>query len=456
MTVPGRQYGSISFIVGLESQDPQVRQQAEAKWRSHAARAGHKRRVRKHAPDTSIASKTSTLRPSSPVENSIPSQIEIPQIFGSDQNSLPKLYRCPSLFHMPESADLLQFWLMKAAPFLVRGRPSHRGVLSVLVPSASLSSGIVSHIMMSHALTHQALIQAPSAQRTDLDQKALAHYTAAISAMRTFEATTVEKLLTSCLGWTIEGLQGNLDRSKVHLDGLQALVEIGEQDFEIRQQFKPFLAHAKAVHAAVWERLGPYFASSLHTEGRDVADNWIYNSDSTRRIEQSYTWIISHISASRSRQSVSAIQPEDKIHDGIGEWLQSYVELRSSWQAGSMKGKPEDILRLLNDVVTTLLPHDVVADVAPVDIDSPERVLATVESCFNPMLQGSLVDYIQLLGTLRVVLDLSLELWPTEPWRTCIQSLLRAVDVCEKSCLPGTQQALPTRRKAPKKRVGKV
>ncbi|KAJ9611643.1 hypothetical protein H2200_004827 [Cladophialophora chaetospira] len=44
MAVP-RDHAPISFVVGLKSQDAQVRKQAENTWRSHAARAGHKRRA---------------------------------------------------------------------------------------------------------------------------------------------------------------------------------------------------------------------------------------------------------------------------------------------------------------------------------------------------------------------------------------------------------------------------
>ena len=172
------------------------------------------------------------------------------------------------------------------------------------------------------------------------------------------------------------------------------------------------------------------------------------------RSEQSYAWIISHISASRSRSSVSSSHPEAKIHDGIGEWLQSYVEQRSCHQIDSPQDKSE-LLRLLNDTVATLLPHDVVANIGPLDIDSPERVLTIVESCFNPITQTSFVDYVELLGTLRVVLDLSLEIWPTEPWKSCIQSLLRAVDVCERSCFAGRQETLPDRGDGSKRRAKK-
>lgn len=80
--------------------------------------------------------------------------------------------------------------------------------------------------------------------------------------------------------------------------------------------------------------------------------------------------------------------------------------------------------------------------------DPQVRQLAEATVDGDPMLQTSWVDCIQLLGTLRVVLDLSLELRSTEPWQSCIRSLLRAVDVCGESCLSGRQEALPTRKKA--------
>jgi hypothetical protein len=121
------------------------------------------------------------------------------------------------------------------------------------------------------------------------------------------------------------------------------------------------------------------------------------------------------------------------------------VEQRTLEQVNSKDRTRENLLRLVNDLIATLLPHTVVADVGWIDIHHPERLLTAAESCFDPMLQTSWVDYVQLLGTLRVVLGLSLKVWAEEPWQSCIKSLLRAFSAWERSCLVEGQESLIVR-----------
>jgi hypothetical protein len=461
------QHDTISFIARVDAHDPAPRRSSKVNWRSHTARVGHQRRLHAEA----VKARARRQQEGGPSSSSFLPCYK-PNRWGPDcdwagedseldalaqhtltcygsASSIPvKLFRRPSFFQQPETADNLQFWLTKAAPFLVRGHPSRRGVLSVLVPSISLSSGIVNHIMSAHALTHRSLIQTHPSERSPLVRRALFHYIAALSGINSDRATLVERLLTSCLGWTIEGLQGNLNQSLVHLNGLQALVDKVDKEVAIRQQFRPFLEHAQAVNTALLRRL--HLRPDLQTPGPfdDKDLNQATNSETLLRTETSYIWIVSHISTSRSRRSTSADHPEAKIHDGIGEYLQVCVAQyrRRDLLAVNDKETPESLLRGLNDIVSTLLPHEIVGSVKLFDLDSPERVFTTVEKCFNPLLQTSFADYLDLLGTLRVVLDLSAEIWPGQPWRACIESLARAVDICERSCLAGRKD--PTAMKS--------
>jgi len=451
-----RRCDSIIFVSVFGSEDARAGKVPQGNWRSHAAVAGHvnsRDRVRKpfaiahkakhnasppdpdesgHLNSEPSKAQLATVKDVVSRTQRIYSRFEVPQTSQSRQSCPLILRPGPSLFDNSESANLLQYWMVKAAPFIVRGQCTHLYALSVLVPSISLSSKMVNHIMMAHALTHRARVRAPSEQQTDLDCKALEHYTIAISAMRKPDAEAVEKLLTAYLGWTIEGLQGNLDSSQVHLNGMQALIESGKEDVDIKQRFKPLLAHAKAVQAVMVERLRAAF--KIPAERQTMSEGRLYVSGRGYRTGRSYVWIVSYISTSRSRRP-TVTQREATINDGIGEWLQVFIRQDSLWRSGQRD--PERALRVLNDFVATLLPHDVVAEYKAVDTDNPELVLSTVENCFNPMSQTSWTEYVQLLGTLKILLELGLEVWPAEPWRACFHSMLRAVDVCKRSCSIG-------------------
>jgi hypothetical protein len=452
------QYDSISFIARVDLQDPIPRRTSKVNWRSHTARVGHQRRLNAEAVKArarrqqgSALGSSSSLpccesntcdpdRSCTGDDSELDTLVKHTLTYHGSGPFVPlKLFRRPSFFQHPGTADHLQFWLTKAAPFLVRGQPSQRGVLSVLVPSLSLSSGIVNHIMSAHALTHRSLIQPQSNERPAFARQALAHYTAALSGVTNGNATVVERLLTSCLSWTIEGLQGNLNQSQVHLDGLQALIENEIGDVAIRQQFRPFLEHARAVNTTLLRRL--HFRHDLCPPGpfNDSGFEQAVDLTALLRTGTSYIWIVSHISTSRFRRSTSADHPEAKIHDGIGEYLQNCVaQYRRRDPTTNLNIETsERLLHSLNDIVSTLFPHEIVGGMKPFDLDCPEQVFITVEKCFNPLLQTSFADYVDLLNTLRVVLDLSGEIWPGQPWRACVESLVRAVDICERSCLAG-------------------
>jgi hypothetical protein len=225
------------------------------------------------------------------------------------QAGILALSRSPSLFDRLRSADLLQFWLVMAARFLIRGGPTHRDVLATLVPYMSLSLSLLNRIMMAPSLTHWSLTQAHSAHRTENERLALVHYTAAISAMNTEEATTIEKLVAASLDWTIEGLQGNLSPGRIRLDGLHVLVEDGDEaDLKVRKRFRPFLDHARAVNDGLWAKV--HFTSNINAREDDVSEIGVGRDLDSRRTERSYAWIISHIVASRSRLPHSATHPE--------------------------------------------------------------------------------------------------------------------------------------------------
>ncbi len=412
----------IRFVPGFQPQDARARELVQAEIRSHAAKVGHKKLRQKHQISNSTPSRTRM----GGLE--ICSKNLVRRDGGTQQmcSESSPLWRPPALFQSPESARLLQFWLTKAAPFMTRGRYDHHGVLDVLVPQHVCQSVIVNQAMMAHALTHWTLIQTPSERRAEGGRQALWHYTAAITEMRRNGATPLEKLLVSYLGWTIEGLQGNMARSQIHLKGLKALVYcLGKEDEDVRQGFEPLLLNAEAVQSMVTKR-----AQSDQSFGRR---GQVISSDQRRHMVrlsgagQTIRWIFCYILVSR----LAATKPEAKIHDGVGTWLESQVMQHPLWQKGTTQASTEDILQMFADAVATLLPHHAVADLDPADADHPEVMIGKVENCLDSIIQTSCGDDAELIRTLRLIVDLCMKIWTTEPWKSHMQGLARAVDFLE-------------------------
>ena len=312
---------------------------------------------------------------------------------------------------------------------MTRGRYDHRD-LELLVSQHVCQSVIVNEAMMADALTHWTLIQAPSERRAEGGRKALRYYTTAIAEMTRNGATPVEKLLVSYLGWTIEGLQGNMERSQIHLKGLKALVcSLREEDKEARQGFEPLLMKAEAVQSMVAKR-----AQSDQNSGRR---GQVVSRGQRRLMErlietgQTVRWIFCYILVSR----LTATKPEAKIHDGVGTWLESQVMQHPLWQMSTAQTSTDDIHQMFTDAVATILPHHVVADLGLTDADRPDIMIQKVIKCLESTIQTSCGDDADLIRTLRLIVDLCLKLWSTGSWKSQMQGLASAVDFLEEGAL---------------------
>ena len=482
MTLP------IKFVSGIEPQDPRARGLAQAEKRSHAAKVGHQRLRQTHQINSTLLHSRSTVigqeRPTADLTSPNPGwwqscahaepakglptglvqyQAKLSSRWKRVQNAhnahMPDIHsrhphdevqkwpdrsrpeqghkstgadflplrRPPTLFKSPESARLLQFWLLKAAPFMTRGRHNHQGVLEVLVPQNVCQSVIINQVMMAHALTHWTLIQTTSERRVEGGRQALWHYTAAITEMRRHGATPVEALLLSYLGWTIEGLQGNMARSQIHLKGLKALVcSLGDEDKEIRQSFEPMLMNAEAVQSIVINRAKS--DRSFVRRPQPMPNNQRRLMERLGETGPTIRWIFCYILGSRQ----AATNPEAIIHDGVSAWLNTHVMQHPLWEQGTNQASADDILQMFADGVVTLLPHHAVADLSPADTISPEAMVEVVEKSLRSIIQTSCGDEADLMRSLRLIVELCVKIWSTEPWLSQMQGLARAVDLLEK------------------------